>query len=292
MLWIYNCYEKKTNYAKSISGKKIIFASGSNTLFGVNTIEIEKYFNIPVVNMALHVGLGPEYTLKKVKEVLREGDIVILPLEYSNFYLEKGENSMNLKYFLAYDKSYFFELNNIDKIQTVMSLTPSDLLRSIEGQIIVPEEDEVGKGYNSNTLNKNGDETFKEGYQENYLANARPFKIFDNKLQNSYGYKEIEKFVLEAKKMNVKVYITFPNTVEFDEYKKDIRYVNFFNSLLKSLKDEGYNVIGHPYDSMFPIELFYDTDKHLNTRGADLRTKKLIELLEKGNYLEKGLFKN
>lgn len=45
---------KKDNYAKSIKERKIMFISGSNTLFGVDTEKLEHALHIPVVNYGIH----------------------------------------------------------------------------------------------------------------------------------------------------------------------------------------------------------------------------------------------
>ena len=61
-------YEKKDAYSSSITGKKIMFISGSNTLFGVDTEKIEKEFGIPTVNYGTNVAMS-YYTLHRAKSI-------------------------------------------------------------------------------------------------------------------------------------------------------------------------------------------------------------------------------
>ena len=106
-LWIKNCFTIKDKYADSIKTKKIVFSSGSNTLYGLNTIEIEKNIGIKSVNLAIHAGLQTDYILYRTKKVLKPGDIVVLPFEYQMLTWNGEDDDTRTDYILTHDKIFF-----------------------------------------------------------------------------------------------------------------------------------------------------------------------------------------
>ena len=281
-IWIDKCFEKKESYAKSILDKKIVFTAGSNTLYGIETNMIEKELNIPVVNMAIHAGLKTDYILYKVKQVLKSGDIVIIPFEYENFTWD-GENiEIRRDYILTHDKKFFMEeLNLKEKLLMLYSVKTSDLINSIKEQFSVSKEPEIGVGYTSITLNKNGDETFKEITKEKILnQKIVPFKLPNNIRYETYALTKIKNFALWCKDNNITFYITFPNTIDIINYHSGV-YTEYFDFLLNYFRVNNIKVIGEPTDSLYPRDYFYDTNYHMNSKGSKIRTYKFLDFLKK-----------
>ncbi len=287
-LWINECYKKKLSYARSVKGKKIIIASGSNAHFGINTAQIEKAFSTPSVNLAVQAGLGVKYILHKVKEVAKPGDIIILPLEYSVYFQESEGIGMNTMYFLSYDKPFIRQLSLEEQFYIFVSLTPFDFARSLKNLIYPPREPAPGGVYTSQTLNKNGDETFKSGHKAERFRNLGDTQAPASYSFNNYGCNQIIEFSRWGKENNVAIILTFPNTVTLPGFYTR-EYSLFFNSLSKHFKDNGLTVLGHPTDYLFPVEYFYDTTMHLNTEGAAIRTRQLIRQLKKLDYFTSHL---
>lgn len=275
-IWIDNCFIKKEDYSKSILSKKIVFTSGSNTLFGMETNIIEKELNIPVVNMAVHAGLKTDYILYRAKKNLNSGDIIILPFEYQDLTWNGEADETRRDYILTHDKDFFLqELNLKEKLLMIYSITPINLINSINEKLTITKEPEVGRGLTSVTLNKNGDETYKEGFLH---KKYNPF-ILPEKYE-TLGLEKIKDFSKWCKENNIKLFITFPNTINHKEYFEE-SYITYFNELLKYFDENKIEVIGKPADSLYPIDYFYDSNYHMNNKGSKIRTYDFLSKLKK-----------
>src|ERR1700739_1843921 len=80
----------KHNRLKQAGNNRLIFVGGSNLNFGINSEEIEKELNLPVVNLGLHAGLGLDFILNEAMSEIKQGDIVVLSIEYE-LYDSKNE---------------------------------------------------------------------------------------------------------------------------------------------------------------------------------------------------------
>ena len=277
-LWINNSFLAKDTYAKSINTPKIVFTSGSNTLYGINTIDIEKELKIPTVNMAIHAGLKTDYILYRTQSILKNGDVVIIPFEYQNFMWNGEQSATRTNYILTHDKKYFNNMNIYEQISMIYSLTFLDLGQSIWQQIKTPIKAEIGIKYTVDTLNINGDETYKNGNQARiFNSNYKPFKLIDFK--ETIGLLKIKDFSLWCKKNNIKLFITYPNTINHKEYFEE-PYLNYFEFLKEYFNENDIKVIGSPHDTMYPLKYFYDTSYHLNTEGSKIRTRELIKIIK------------
>ena len=280
-LWIYKCFEVKDKYAKSINTKKIVFTSGSNTLFGMETNLVEKELGIPVVNMAIQAGLETDYILYRAKQILNKNDIIILPFEYENFNWNGDSSIVRTNFLLTHDKGFIANnMNMYEIVKMIIPLSPLDTFNSFREQSLINiKEKAIGKGYTSLTLNSNGDETYKKDTKEILLQTThKPFQIPLEK--EPYGLQVIKEFSLWCKKNNIKLYITFPNIIILEEYKEE-KYVKYFNNLIEYFNKNNIKIIGKPMDAMYPIEYFYDSKYHMNIQGANIRTKDFIKKLNK-----------
>jgi hypothetical protein len=277
-LWVNNSFLVKDRYAKTINTSKIVFTSGSNTLFGVDTVDVEKELKIPTVNMAIHAGLTTDYILHRTKKILKDGDVVIIPFEYESLIWDGEQNEVRTQYILTHDREYYNNMNIYEQLSMLYSVNLLDFLASIREKIKNPVKREIGKGYNSDTLNTNGDETYKNGTKSGFLKTYKaPFKLTN--LKETIGLVRIKDFSLWCKKNNIKLFITYPNIINNKEYYQD-SYLNYFNYLKKYFNENNIEVIGTPHDSMYPLKYFYDTSYHMNTKGSKIRTKELINIIK------------
>lgn len=289
-VWIQNSYKKKEAIARSIKGSKIIFISGSNTLFGIRTQDFQRLTGIPSLNLGLHAGLDIDYILYRAKRSINPGDTVILPLEYS-FYLFDGDREQTgIDYVLTYDKSFLKNLYFMDKLKYLDSIEPVEILLSLDRKKNIPEPD-LGIGYNSRTLNSNGDETYnfnKKVINSNLKKKYKPIPIQSKNKDKEYkvtkGLLEIIKFKKWCDKNKVTMVITWPSTILFQRYYNQ-DYRSYFSFLSEYFKINRIKILGSPYDFFYKKELFYDSNYHLNSEGMTIRTKKVIELLKTKDFI-------
>lgn len=282
--WVYSCYKKKNAYARSISTPKLVFTSGSATLFGVSAKDIENVEKIPTVNYAIFAGLGPKYILYTVKNILNPGDTVILTFEMELYLDEGGFNDGLEDYILTCDKTYFKTLDINDRINIIFNVNvkkfTSQLIRKMtfDGQ-----EADDGFTLTSKTLNKNGDETNNVN-----CKSAGRMKLYPTKdeLSALEGVKSVVEFSKWCSEHRVDVYISFANrcySPEFDTQK----YLIFNNKLIEYFLGLNIKVIGTPSDFFMNPEWFCDSPNHLNSKGVEVRTKKLIEMMQSAGVFDK-----
>lgn len=268
---INNWLDVKKNYAKEHkNARKIVFISGSNTLFGIDAKEIEKELKIPTLNYGVHGGLL-NYIFYSAKQLLNQGDIVILPLEY-NYYTKPNfpDNFISttiIEYTISYDKGYFDTLNFKDKILVLNYLTKLKTLASI-GKV-------AGAQY---VLDKNGDIEDKTGCDENFIKNYK-FEPLNFEMDfKDYKSSELYKFIDWCKKNNIKVYSMAPSiyhsqNTTFEEEK-------FFLEILEFYKLSNVKFLGNFKDGFFEKEYIFNTEYHLNTSGKAKRTKHVLSLIK------------
>lgn len=275
-------FNVKDSYAKSITQPKLVFISGSNTLFGVDTAKIEKALNIPTVNYGVVANYN-FYTLHRAKPHLKSGDIVILPLEYTCFYDYKPTrvDTGFAQYITGYDTDFFKNLPISEQLSIICQLTPRELMKSTWQQIKPPTIDE-NDGYSSKHLNTNGDMT------NNPVDKRTSSKILLSKLKDSpfksqpptkEAQTELTKFINFCHENNIKIYAAWPNFLwkakEFTG--KDLDGIRAIEDFYHTHNVE---ILGEYTDCLYDADLFYDTEYHLNEEGKRIHTDYLINLLK------------
>lgn len=285
-LWINNSLIEKESISDAIKRPKIVFLGGSATLFGVRTKEIQKEFNLPTVNLAVHAGLKIDYILYRAKRSLKEGDTVILIPEYAHYIYDGGLTEIKINYVRNYDREYFDSRPLAEKFNYLYSTSFNGFLKSIKNHLLLDsaqdQEVEIGKGYNSTTLNENGDETYniRTADKDEKLLKLKPLELNKAVFAETLGLRAIKDFSGWCQLNNIRLYIAYPPTIYFKEYDSE-EYRDYFNRSLGYFADNGIMTIGAPYDSFYDISMFYDSVYHLNSEGMSLNTWRLIDALKK-----------
>jgi hypothetical protein len=280
--WIEVAAQHKKEEALSITGRKILIVSGSNSLFGLSAETIFKETKIPTVNLAIHAGLGVKYILDDAKTVIKEGDIVLLPLEYS-FYLFNNQTDMvYLKYVLSNDTQYFSRLNPIQKFNLVVKLPTTDILQSIlfpqnKQEVLAKLRESSVKGYcyTGFSLNKFGDELCNIRVK---ALNRIPIHLELPKSYKIDHYGIIRDFISWCQQKQVKVFPLYPVFHKNNEFYQE-EYKMFFNEIKKYYKKIGVPILGNPYEAALPHNLMFNGRYHPNDNGRKLRTEQVIHLI-------------
>jgi hypothetical protein len=263
----------KHNRIEQLNCPKIIFAGGSNLAFGLNSEEVENEFSIPVVNLGLHAGLGLNFILNELKNTIKNGDVVFLSIEYllepEGDYELKKNTSNSYKEALKY---YTFDLRA--EIRIDIDRTRKNINSYKQNEKVANNLNPEIQVYSREAFNKYGDVIA-------HLEKNPPKELKDRGVLNySYwtGINELNEFYNYAKSKNVEVFFIYPN-FPITEFKKNQEVIEKLSmDLSNNLKIE---ILNTPYDFVFPDSLFFDTVYHLNKKGRELRTKKLIELIKK-----------
>ena len=277
-------YAVKKEHAMRMTSEKprIVLDGGSATLYGVRAKDMEEAFGLPTVNLALCGGFDLDYIFYKLKEVVKRGDIVILPLEHELFFYAGSTSSFKASYILSCDREYFLHALNwrqkFEYVRLVMAF--NKVFKAVK-----KARSRRSNPWPLGKLNQNGDITGNVGKHE--LAGLCPVPFQRGDIKETQGLMLIKDFNRWAQENGITVYLSFANRVYSSDYKSK-ECVTYFENLMDYLSRNNISVIGSPYDFFFPKDLFYDTLYHLNETGAALRTQSFIRMLADKNP---GVFK-
>jgi hypothetical protein len=259
---------KKLDLAGRITEPKLVVVGGSNAEAGVEVGKIAGRFGVKGFNFALVATFSPGFQLFEAEKIVRPGDAVLLTFEYLAYdYQTPTGGLIDAVYSCSTD--YWRSLDWGEKLFFVFALRPQrfvDTLRFDRATIARVQATLAGQ------LATNGD-LLEPPTPAPDIGSHQPLAI--HLREGSSGAQAIARFVAWAKANNVTVLATWPNTLDFSEYRSDPAFVaikEFYRSL-------GVPVIGEPQDAMFAPGLLADTVYHLTKGGMDIRTEKLAERL-------------
>jgi len=261
--------KKQASLELSKKGPKIVILSGSNTLYGVNAMKIEKETGVQTLNYGLHAGLGP-YIFYDAKRILKKGDTVFIPLEYC--YYEDNYEINNLpstlvEYTIGYDNSYYRQLPIKSKLKILAYLVRLDSLAAISKTID-----------NEYKLSPRGDAIDAFETDKKYSKKAKPEEIKVKKLTNKYKKWELYKFIQWCKENDIKIYAIAPNVYHKKNISKEEQ--KSFDEIKKFYNLVGVKFIGKFEDGFFDLKYIYETNYHLNIDGQDIRSDYFIRKIK------------
>jgi hypothetical protein len=275
---LYQASMLKSALLRDTPSPRIIVVGGSNIAFGIDSELMEKEFGIPVINDGLHVALGI-VPLNEVKKNLREGDIVIISLEYYNF--TDIQSFYGQPQYLA--DWVEFSPERIWYIQEPYRQMPSIytimLQRKVNRQLnyyLYGFSYEAGRNFYSGDLfNEHGDFIGHLGE-----GNNRQFEIADsvypiNLIDEAYIY--LEDFNQFAKSKGALVFYEAQAHRQTNCERTGKRHLDRFFNLLKTRTT--IPLLTNLDELCLPDDYFYDTPYHLNEEGRRIRTERLIENL-------------
>ncbi len=262
---------------KIIDKPKIILSGGSNLAFGINSKRLEQEFSIPVVNMGLHAGLGLSFILEELKYSINENDIVFLSIEY--FLDVEGQGALKKSTSDTFKEAKLYYTPNY--IQDFLEDTLEKFKQLIAINKPKPRSTKSKKVYAREAFNKYGDII---AHLDRSPKELKDRVIYEYRFWE--GIELINNFHDFAKKKNVKVFYIFPNFPE-SEYGKNKEVIAKLELDLREFLE--IEIINSPSDFVYPDSYFYDTVYHLNKKGRNQRTKKLIELIKKNQSVLKSM---
>jgi len=269
-------YEIKDAAARSLGDEPVLYVlGGSSAYVGINAQLIEKRLNHRVVNYGVHGGLGLEYQIRKLLDILKPGDAVLLAFE-RNLYAEwEGWFSDLLHHYIfTYDPRYLWDIGPARAYKRVYSIPYGDLQVSLNNwwKIVKGElsfNPERQRGHLG--ISPRGDVSAE-------MPRVRPLREIGPYRFNPYAKKVIKMFCDQAEKMNVMVYFTWPTNFKnkgFIGKEADLERDTF----LKYFEDIGVTVLEEYSDHLYPLSFFSNTPYHLTSAGTRIRTEKLIAAL-------------
>ena len=245
---------------------KIVIIGGSNGAFGINSRMIHEAFNLPVVNTCTHASIGLRMQFETYKDMLREGDIVILCTEYGGD-KERLYGSYNLLRILsthlpeAYRKISLRQWLYIYKYIGIHNL----------GSSRHKNFREFDDPYSANAINEYGDIEWEREHKD-YIDYYSLSGTMDEDIIDYYKY--IRDY---TKSKGIKLAF-LPPTFMNSNYNICVKQVD---SLAYCLEKNGIPWHSAPSNYSFADSLYFDTPAHMTPEGAIIRTKAIIEDLHR-----------
>jgi len=282
--WIHDAYEKKEQLAANIKEKKIVIVAGSNALFGINSKLLQEALKMPVLNGSVNAGIELPCILEMAKPLLRDGDIILMPLEYPMYSYDGTPGIQMIDFILSRHPECFFKLTLKEQLY-IFWHTP---LSFVIDAYLNPSTAPVTKGlYGAHNIDEHGDQIgntlhnrSKEFYSAVLQAAKKPQHYGAEFSSDALGWFYLEQFMAWSKKHHIRVIFLPSAFLRNDIYRSDKKERWFYENLAQEVQKRGWEYRGNPYEYMYEKESFFNTDFHLIQRVRDQRTEQIIRDLK------------
>ena len=269
----------KLSILQQTEGERIILLGGSSVPYSIQCESVSKAAGKPCISMGATAYLGLEYYYYLIKDEIRAGDIIIIAPEFSML-----SNSVNYT-------TVWTAVENSEQLLTRLplsyippmaksfynySLSKLDLIKN--GR---PEKSELEQYYEAGFGPYGDIVTYRETLLESGYDKNNTYSITQSSLSEE-AVRATNKFCDFAQKKGCSVYITW---APFDKlaFQSSIRQLAEFEKTLKNEIKAEY--VGNMTDCLMDEKYFYDSNNHLTTSGAQLRTEIFIS-----DFLAAGVF--
>ena len=281
--WVKEAYELKENYAYSVDQPKVLIVSGSSSLFGFNSPKLAEHWDMPVVNMGTHAGLGVKYILNRSKRVIKPGDIVLLPLELSFYQTDSNPSEVLSDFVIAWDEGYFDKVSIVDYFLLSFAIGYERFFTgfsSLKVQSLVP----TSGVYSIQNMNAHGDKINLEPekmtpYEYSMLDSLSAGNIVNSDLSAEFE-SVMQSYIEWASKNNICLIAVPVNYMFYDEYNSNVRR-QFYSNIKNFYLQNNVQFTGSFFDYMYDKKYHFNSNYHLNSVGIQKRTKQSMKDLGK-----------
>ena len=276
---------EKDRLIRNTPSPKVIMVGGSNLAFGTDSKLMMDSLGINVINMGLYAKLGLRYMLAQVTPYIRSGDVVIVVPEYDQFYGEyiEGDNTLNAAMLYTPTDRIPDFIRSYSIIDVILRPRAEHARRTFlraaaaavgkESLIFPPDTNPV---YNRHAFNERGDAVThlnREGKDPDsiFVGPLPAMKEF-----NPDAVEVIDDLYKAAMRNGAHAYFMWPSYMD-SAYTVNSGAIRTLGTRISS--GTRMPVVGMPDSFVFPKNYFFDTRYHLNARGREIRTRKMIELL-------------
>ena len=280
--WVHHAYALKQRAAEAIQQPKIVIVSGSNALFGINSTMLSQAYQRPVVNQGVNAAMLLPYILYRSKQVLKPGDIALLPLEYP-LYLYNGETNAHLiDQILARDPTFLWQLSWPERLRVLWETPlervwqgyhPDDSQPPLTGLYGIHNiNPQTGDQRNTSKAKLVGQElreweTHRDMPPHQYAKDDKPANLAWQYLRN---------YIIWAKQRGVCLIFVPSAFHERAFYHEDPAEKAFYAGLPDKVRALGTTYVGSPFDYMYGLDDLFNTEYHLTDEGRQQHTARLI----------------
>jgi len=275
---------RKTGENSGTGSPRIVVIGGSNVAYGLDSKRIQDALHIPVVNAGLHASLGMKFYLTDVKPYIREGDIVVVIPEYSQYYSDSFYGNMELVSILF--DVYRDGMKEIDTKQWwhLMRFIPFYAASKLKMSKAPSTTGPIGV-YDRKAFNSYGDA---------YVHWTKPgikFKAAQKAKEEDHVNPEAMKLLVDFQKFvegKKATMLLLPPVYQSTSF---VNQKPLIDKIYQSIKENHLPVIATPERYELPDSVFFDTSYHLILPGIERRSELMIEDLTRAlpaRYLSLG----
>ncbi len=265
--------EEKHARLSSVETEKIVLIGGSNLAFGVDSMQLEAYVGMPVVNYGLYATIGTKAMLDMSRSYINKGDIVVICPETNTQTYSLYYNARSMWQALDCDLSMLKDVgfSNLGKLMAVLP----EFAAEKRGFIRTNTKPSPSGIYAKASFNEYGDIAVERPYNEmptNYDT-SMPVSLTTDLLDEEF-VEYLNDYAAACRRRGATVYFGFSPInadaiVSTDEEKEE-----FYQALGEELT---FPLLSDIDDYILDSAYFYDTNFHLNSCGALQRTSLLAD---------------
>lgn len=278
--WVREAYLFKNNRALEIAEEKLVIVAGSNAMFGVNSSILSEYYGRPVVNQGVNAGIGLPFIIQQAKKILKQGDIVLLPIEHGLYNYDEETNNVMVDYYFT-ESDLFSGLSWNMKLKMLAKIS---LKRIYQGYLGLPSGFKVAGLYGPQNMDANGDQinssvAYRHESQLEALNSQLPSRYGAEAPEAPLAWSLLGEFQRYADRKGICL-IYVPSTMMFNPlYTSDATELDFYQTLPATARAKGLRYVGEPLNFMYATENYFDTNYHLVSEMRSKHTRALISLL-------------
>ena len=260
----------KAERLQSIEEPKLVLLGDSNVVLGIDSAQLEDALGMPVVNMALHAGIGNVFHERMARLNVTEGDVyVYAPCSFDD--KDKIEDPVLAWTAIGRHWELFDLIPEHDRWRMVKRY-PTFLKKCINRFVEGTGDSEIGEIYSRSNFNEYGDMAYKNPeYRWKFVEPVVPSKVNDRTAER------IDELAVWLEERGATLVVAAYPIADGELTSAREGFVEFQEELEQKLECE---VISDFTDYMYDYDYFYDSPLHLTVEGTDLRTKQLISDLE------------
>lgn len=259
----FEAYSQKDKLLKETPSPRIVFVGGSSLAFALDSKRISDSIGLPVINTALHAGMGMKFIIDDIETKLRKGDIVVLAPEFHHFDGAAYGESMTLPIVLK--SAGWKNLHLLDLKQWGILLKGIPELRKYK-KVKFTETT-----YKASNFNEYGDEVAHLSLPDVEIPAPAPAT---NPLDNEFCEYFAGKLNRIKEKCTVIITPCAHRESLYNAYKPNI------DKIEKKLAELGHPFNVPPRKHALHDSCAYDTDYHMNKYGVEIYTGMIIEELK------------
>lgn len=231
---------------------------------GLNSQMVKDSLNVNPINTGITAGLSLKFMLDNAVQYVKQGDIIIALFEYSCFTRDYNYCSESLLRVILDVNMEYLRLLNFRQVLGLLPLMPKYVVSKLDPFAYFNVN--IDPPYDINSFNRYGDACAHWNMEK---RSFRPSKLNEFNQQIIGKIKDFEKTVEQK---GAKFYISYPPYNDKSFYKS-----SDIIAAIRSELETNFKVLGTPERYMMPDSLMFDSPYHLNGKGVNIRTSRLIE---------------